>query len=100
MTVNCQTVTVVLPSHITATNMTVTLSESPCIEGTCTINVSVTWQNQGEVDGSFVPSLTVDGTPITAPYPSEVLATGANVTHTFSLTNITKGQYSICPYPN
>jgi hypothetical protein len=86
--------------NITATNMTVTLSESPCIEGTCAINVSATWQNQGDVDGSFVPSLTVDGTPITTPYPSEVLATGVNVTHTFSLTGMTKGQYSICPDPN
>lgn len=100
MTVNCQTITVVSPSHITATNMIVTPSASPCIQSECTVNISVTWQNQGDVDGSFVPSLIVSGTPITTPYPSEVLTASTSITHTFSLTGMTKGQYSICPSPN
>lgn len=99
--VDYQDFTFVLPQpNITATNMILTPSKSPCIEGDCTVNVSVTWQNQGNGDGSFVPSLVVNGTPITAQYPSEVLSAGTSVTHTFPLTNMIKGQYSICPSPN
>lgn len=88
------------PALITATNMIITTSQTPCLQGICTVTVTVTWENQGTATGSFVPSLTIDGTPIVSPYPSEDLGAGASVTHSFDITNLATGDRAICPSPN
>jgi hypothetical protein len=88
-------------ASITATSMTVySPSESPCRTGICTVGVSVTWTNNGESTGSFVPSLTFSGGTVTPTYSSEQLAAGAFIAHSFTISNMTAGSHSICPNPN
>ena len=97
-----QTITVRTPANITATDIMVTPS-IPCIEGTCRIDVSVTWQNTGGTAGPFVPNIAIDGTSISpALYPSENLPAGASITYPFTLYDLTKAgsPHSICPVPN
>ena len=91
-----------LPANITATAITATPSV-PCIEGTCTVNINVTWQNTGGVAGSFVPNISIDNIPVSpAPYPSESVGGGLTTTHTFVVTGLTKAgsPHNICPFPN
>ena len=88
------------PANITATNMTTTASESPCRVGICTITASVTWTNNGGSTGSFTPSITASSGTVTPVYPSEQLAAGAPVTHSFTVSSMTTGTCSICPNPN
>ena len=81
--------------------MTVTPSESPCRTGICTVLVSVTWTNNGDWAGSFIPSITVSSGTVTPPtYSSVELAVGAQVTRTFTVSGMTAGTCSICPNPN
>lgn len=87
-------------ANIRATLMTVAPSENPCRTGICTIGASVTWTNNGGSTGSFVPSITVSSGTVTETYPSENLAAGAPVTHSFTVSNMTAGTCSICPNPN
>ena len=98
----CPTINVLAPANITATNMTATPT-IPCIEGTCTVNVTVTWTNTGDAPGSFVPNIAIDGTPISpAPYLSESVDAGLTTTHTFIVSGLTKvgSPHGICPIPN
>lgn len=88
------------PANITAIGMTVTPSETPCRVGICTVNVSVTWKNNGGSTGSFVPSITVDSGTVTPVYSSELLEANIEVTHTFTVSDMTTGTRSICPNPN
>jgi hypothetical protein len=89
------------PANITATSMTVySPSESPCRTGICTVEVSVTWTNNGGLTGSFVPSLTFSGGTVTPTYSSESLNAGAFIAHAFTISNMTAGSHSICPNPN
>ncbi len=89
------------PASITATNMVITPSASPCIEGTCTIHVDVTWINNGETDGVFTPNITIDAVPMSpGPYPSQSLAAGTSTTKGFDIVNKVAGTYIICPSPN
>ncbi len=53
MTVECSTINVQIPATITATP-----SES-CLEGTCTVDVSVDWTNTGDVPGDFTPNISI-----------------------------------------
>ncbi len=101
MTVAEQTVNVVTPPSITATEMTVTPSR-PCIVLTGTIDISVTWTNQGSADGEFIPNIAVNGISLTpAPYPSMMLIAGTSVTKLFTLSNLTvSGPCVISPIPN
>ncbi len=87
-------------ANITAISMTITPSESPCRQGICTVSVSVTWTNTGETSGSFVPNISVDGTPASPIYLSESLGPGATTTHGFTVSGLSTGIRSICPYPN
>jgi hypothetical protein len=92
---------ILTPANIIATSMTVSPpSESPCRTGICTVGVSVTWTNNGNVPETFVPSLTFSGGTITPTYSSEPLAASASVVHTFTISNMTAGSHSICPNPN
>ena len=92
------------PANIGATNIEVIPSETPCIVGTCTISVGVTWKNTGDLAGSSDLSITIDGgthTVIPTVYPSELFdADEEKGPYTFTISNVTKGTYSICPNPN
>lgn len=89
----------ILP-NITATNMTITPSETPCMEGTCTATVDVTRTNQGGSSGTFIPNISIDGIPSPSPLPAESLDTGASIAHSFSVTGLLATVHTICPYPN
>lgn len=99
---NCVGVTVLLPAHIEATTMTIDKSSDPCIQGTCTVTVNVTWRNTGGVSGTFTPTLMVDDSPVTSTQvtlnPFETV--GDSVIRTFTLSNLTGATHSICPDPN
>jgi hypothetical protein len=85
-------------TNITAQTMTVT--PLSCV-APCNVTVTVTWKNVGETAGSFVPNLTIDGVAVTpAPFPSENVNAGATTTHSFSVTNLSAANHSICPTPN
>ena len=92
---------------ITAIDMTATPSIAtpsiPCIEGTCIVDVSVTWQNTGDTAGDFVPNISIDDVPISpSPYPSESVDGRSTTTRTFTVSGLTKtgSPHSICPVPN
>ena len=89
-----------IPANITATTMTITPTETPCRVGLCTVNVSVTWTNNGGSEGSFVPNITIDGSPITPIYPLQSLAKDASATKGFVITDLPAGSHPICPDPN
>lgn len=102
MTISCQNVTVVTPANIIAQSITVT-PDIPCIQGSCSVSVSITWINDGGASGSFVPNISIDDTPVTpAPYVSQSLGAGATVTKAFTVTGLTASgsPHTICPYPN
>ena len=104
MTVTCPTINVQAPANITAIAITATPS-IPCLEGTCIVDVSVTWQNIGDIAGSFVPNISIDGIPTSpAPYPSETVGAGLPTTHIFVVSGLTKtgpgSPHIICPVPN
>jgi hypothetical protein len=101
MTVTCPIVNVQTPSNITATTIIVTPSV-PCLEGTCIVDVNVTWLNTGDVVGDFVPNISIDGNPITPIYSSESVDAGLTTTHTFVVSGLTKAgsPHTICPIPN
>lgn len=100
MTVAHQEVLVVAPSGIILQNITVDPSD-PCIAGTCTLTVNVTWINNGNVRSSFLPNITIDNIPITpAPLPPKSLDIGMTSTHTFMVSGLTEGIHSIYADPN
>ena len=102
MTVICPTINVQAPANITATAITA-IQSIPCLEGTCTVDIGVTWQNIGDITGDFIPNISIDGIPISpAPYPSEPIDAGLTVTHTFIVSGLTKegSPHTICPIPN
>ncbi len=88
------------PSSITATNITVAQSETPCRVGICTISVSITWTNNGGSTGSFTPSITTSSGVVTPTYSSGQLNPGASLTYTFTVSGMTSGTCTICPNPN
>ena len=88
---------------ITAIDITATPSIVPCIEGTCIVDISVTWQNTGDAPIDFVPNISIDDVPISpAPYPSESVGGRLTTTRTFTVSGLTKtgSPHSICPVPN
>jgi immune inhibitor A len=99
---NCVAVTVVSPPHIEATTMTITKSADPCITGTCTVTVNVTWRNTGGVSGIFTPTILIDSTPVTlAPVTLNAFETvGDSIIRTFTLPDLTGASHTICPDPN
>ena len=102
MVSQCVTVDMLAPANITAMTITAT-PNVPCLEGICTVNVSVTWQNNGDVAGGFTPNISIDGTPVSpAIYTSESVGAGLTTTHTFVVSGLTKAgsPHAICPIPN
>lgn len=97
MTLACEIVTVVAPANITATRMV--MDKTYCTEP-CAVNVTVDWTNIGDVEGSFVPNISVNGVTMTPVFPAETVPAGATVTHTFALTGLSKAVRTICPVPN
>ena len=91
-----------LPANITATNMTITPSSSPCIEGSCTVTVDVTWTNTGETSGSFTPSIKIDNVTVVVSPPLTPVLLGPSLTASqqFIITGMTTGTHTICPDPN
>ena len=88
-------------ASIEAQSITAVPNQTPCIVGTCAIDVSVTWINNGGSGGTFVPNITIDGNPVTpAPYLSEQLGAGLTITKPFTVTGLTAADHTICPSPN
>jgi hypothetical protein len=94
--------------HIVATGMTI-IPSTPCIEGTCSVTVNVTWRNIGETGGLYNLSITVGGgtsTVTPSAYSSvsfDAYGTeGDTVTRIFTVTGLdyANSPHSICPNPN
>lgn len=95
MTVAHQEVLVVAPPGIVLQNITVNPSD-PCIAGTCTLTVNVTWMNNGNVRCSFIPNITIDNFPIEpASFPLTSLDAGMISTHTFIVSGLCEGTHTI-----
>ena len=92
------------PANITATNMTITPSETPCRETTCTVTVDVTWTNTGGTSGSFTPSIKIDNIPVVVDPPLDSITLGPSETmlspQQFIIVGLTTGIHTICPDPN
>ena len=90
------------PANITATLMTITPSENPCRTGICTATVNVTWTNNGESTGSFVPSIKIDTVPIvvTPPLTPVTVGPSGTVSQQFIISSLITGTHQICPDPN
>jgi hypothetical protein len=99
MAITCATVTVLTQANITAMSITATPSD-PCIFGTCTVNISVTWTNSGQATGAIVPNITIDGVVATPLPPPENMVGGTTLTKIFTVTGLVAGPHSICPNPN
>ena len=85
------------PANIISTGLTISMSI--CAEP-CTIDATATWINNGGIPGTFSPGITVDsGTPTTM--PPELLAQGATVSHTFTISPlmIEGSPHNICAFP-
>lgn len=100
MTVTCPTITVEAPTvglpDITATSITPSVTN--CQE-LCSLTIDVTWTNQGNASGIFAPGIQVGNeTPLML--AEETLDIGMTTTHTFSITGLVQGSYTICPIPN
>ncbi len=68
-----------------------------CVEP-CNTTVDITWTNNGVVTGTFIPTITVNGNPMSM--SEEFLDPGLSATRTFSLSGLTAGDYNICADPN
>lgn len=96
MAITCQILAVKKPANITATNMTMTTYD--CDEP-CTSDVTITWQNIGGRAKNFEPAILVNG--IRTGLGSNVnLSPAQTYQHTFSVTGLMEGNYTICPDPN
>lgn len=82
-------------TDITATAITVT--PTSCISP-CSININVTWKNNGTVSYTFRPGITIDGTLYQK--SSMSLAAGATTTQTFTVSGLLANVYMVCPVPN
>lgn len=91
--------TYVSPANITATNMSISPSESPCRTGICTVTIIVRWSNSGQADGLVTPNITIDTVSQTAHSPRNVVA-GSYIDETFTLSGLSAGTHAICPNPN
>lgn len=85
------------PAHIISTELIV---NSACSPDPCTVDATITWTNDGALPGSFLPGIVVDsGIPNTL--PSEPLAAGEFITHTFTVSGLTiaLNPHTICASP-
>lgn len=93
-------VTMATPANITATNIDVTTSETPCMTGTCTVTVVVRWTNSGGTDGTVIPNIKIDDVS-QAPHASRTVPKdGGFIDETFIVVGLSAAAHAICPYPN
>jgi PKD repeat protein len=83
------------PANIVTT--AITPSATTCT-APCNMTVGITWANNGGTSGTFVPTMTVNGTSTTL--PEESLDPSLSVTKTFTLTGLVVGTHVICSKPN
>jgi hypothetical protein len=84
----------------TATNIVLTAISpvvTTCPE-TCSTTVNITWRNNGETLGDFIPAIIVDG--VTTSLSSEPLAGLTDVTKSFTITGLVAGNHIISAIPN
>ncbi len=95
-------ISTVTPANITATDMTITQSETPCRVGICTVTVDVIWTNTGGSAGTFTPSMTIDGTPVAVTPPLNPVTVDPTETASqqFIVSSLTVGTHVMCPVPN
>lgn len=91
----CQNACITPSVNIVATNMI--LDKTTCQEP-CTVNISITWKNNGTTSGTFTPGVKINEALITL--LPVTLAPGISVTKQFQKTGIMLGSYNICPDPN
>ena len=98
MTKKCVTIDIKAPAYIISTGMEI--SQTICIEP-CRIQVTVEWQNAGDVSDIFIPSIRIDNGSIqhSSPYPSESLDGGNTVSHVFTVSNLMAGSHKIETLP-
>jgi hypothetical protein len=86
-------------ANITATNMIITPSESPCRVGICTVTIVVTWTNSGETTGSITPNIKIDNVSQTAKSLTSIPASDTT-TQTWTISGLSAATHAICPDPN
>jgi hypothetical protein len=92
-----QTITVLNPANIVSKTMTGTTYNCTT---PCSLTVSATWENTGDVAGNFVPNIFIDSVLQTPIYGSESLAGGTtSAVKTFPVTGLTAMSHVICPSP-
>ena len=80
------------PANILAE--TIVRSSAECVEP-CTVDITVTWNNTGDISGLFTPGVIVDdGAPIEL--TQESLAGGDTISHTFTIPSLMAGLHTIC----
>lgn len=92
-------VTMLTPANITATDVTVTTSETPCMIGTCTVTIVVRWSNSGQTDGTVIPNIKIDNVS-QIPHTSRTVPAGGFIDETFTVTGLSAAAHTICPDPN
>jgi len=92
-------VTMLTPPNITATDVTVTTSETPCMIGSCTVTVVVRWSNSGQTNGTVIPNIKIDNVSQT-PHTSRTVPAGGFIDETFTVTGLSAAAHTICPDPN
>lgn len=92
---SCTTITVLTPANIIATN--IVPNKTTCT-APCDLTVDITWTNNGQTVGTFIPKITVNGT--TTALTSESLNFGQYVTKRFIIPGLAAGTYYICSDPN
>jgi hypothetical protein len=98
-----KTITAQAPASIIGKTIITNLGAGPTQSCTspCPLTVSVTWENTGDISGSYTPNISIDTIPATpAAYSSEALAgLTTSAVKTFTVTGLTSAPHVICPYP-
>lgn len=92
-------VTMLTPPNITATDIDITTSETPCMIGSCTVTVVVRWSNSGQTDGTVIPNIKIDNVSQT-PHTSRTVPAGGFIDETFTVTGLSAAAHTVCPDPN
>jgi len=115
----CATITMLAPANITVTDITIgtvdcvtgpTCPDLVCTNAECepseSVTVVVTFENSGDVNGSIIPTLTVNGgipidptetTPITVPKATGTPpAIPGTATATFTDVPLARGENNVC----
>jgi hypothetical protein len=61
------------------------------------MTINITWTNNGQTDGTFVPTIIFDGEPF--PQPSESLAAGTPITKPFTVVGLLAGNHTVQATP-